>query len=50
MAGALGSSEDVLDTIGISDVAWIVDDAACASGVCGIDLVKGNEAPVYFAE
>lgn len=29
MAGALGSSEDVLDAIGISDAVCMIDDAAC---------------------
>jgi hypothetical protein len=50
MAGVLGSSEDVLEAAGISDVACTSDDSASASDVCGIDLTKGCDAPVYFAE
>ena len=39
-----------MEAIGISDVACTSDDSACASDVCGIDLTKGYDAPVYFAE
>jgi hypothetical protein len=50
VVGALWFSDEVSVAIGTSDVACTGEDVACASFAAGMDLTKGYDAPVYFAE